>query len=265
MATTSTLADNYFELSGQVALVTGASSGLGRHFATILAHAGCTVVATARREERLQALRDKINQDTDIAGSLHPYTLDVTEPDNINAVLQSVATDLGPVAVLVNNAGIGKTSFFLDADDKTTNEVIETNQQAVWQVAQRCAQQMVEHHVTGSIINIASVLGLRVLTGAASYAVSKAAVIQMTKVMALELARYNIRANAIAPGYFSTEMNSEFLDSDAGQKILKRAPMRRHGELSELDGILLLLASTRSRYMTGTVIPVDGGHTISSL
>ncbi len=261
----STLADNYFELDNQVALVTGASSGLGRHFATILARAGCQVVATARRAERLQALQDEIESDTEINGSLHPYTLDVTDRNNIDSVLSAVADDLGPVSVLVNNAGIGKTSFFLDADDETTDQVIETNQQAVWQVAQRCAQQMVEHQVPGSIINIASVLGLRVLTGAASYAVSKAAVIQMTKVMALELARYNIRANAIAPGYFSTEMNSGFLQSDAGEKILKRAPMRRHGELPELDGLLLLLASSRSRYMTGTVIPVDGGHAISSL
>ncbi len=259
MTDTDAIANGFPDLRGKVALVTGASSGLGQHFARVLSRAGCRVAVTARRKERLDELAAALGNDA------KAYSLDVTDGKAVADTLESVHRDLGPASILVNNAGIGLASSFLDASAEDTRQTFETNQQAVWQVAQTTARQMVAQNVAGSIINIASVLGLRVMSGAASYSVSKAAVVQMTKAMALELARHNIRANALAPGYFPTEMNSEFLQSEAGAKVLNRSPMRRAGEYSELDGILLLLASSRSSFITGTVIPVDGGHSIAGL
>ena len=259
MTETNPLPSDYFDLTGQVALVTGASSGLGQHFANVLANAGCRVAVTARRKERLDKLATSLGD-----GAL-ALSLDVTDAAAVSDTLESIRRDMGPVSILVNNAGIGLASSFLDAPIEDTRQTFETNQQAVWQVAQVTARQMVAENIAGSIINIASVLGLRVMSGAASYSVSKAAVVQMTKAMALELARYSIRANALAPGYFPTEMNSDFLKSEAGAKVLNRSPMRRAGEYAELEGILLLLASARSSFITGAVIPVDGGHSIAGL
>lgn len=252
----------WFALEGKVAVVTGASSGLGHHFASVLAAAGCRVALLARRLDRLDELAQDIVAK---GGSALPLAVDVTDREAVQLAFDNIEKELGAVSILVNNAGIGLPGSFLQESAEQTTRVLELNQHAVWQVAQIAARQMVDAGQGGSIINIASILGLRVMPGTASYAVSKAAVIQMTKSIALELARYGIRANAIAPGYFSTEMNDDFLASDEGKKILQRAPMRRAGEYSELDGALLLLASTRGSFMTGTVIPVDGGHLISSL
>jgi len=255
----STLADGHYQLDQKVALVTGASSGLGQHFATVLSSAGCRVALAARRVERLEELAGKLGNDA------RAYQLDVTDDKAVGATLAQIRQDMGPVDVLVNNAGIGRTGSFLEATDQDTRDTFATNQQAVWQVAQHTARQMVDDSIAGSIINIASVLGLRVMSGTASYAVSKAAVVQMTRAMAIELARYNIRSNAMAPGYFSTEMNSDVLASEHGQRLLQRSPMRRAGEYHELDGLLLLLASPLSRFITGSIIPVDGGHNIGGL
>lgn len=252
---------SYFDLSGQVALVTGASSGLGRHFATVLAAAGCTVGLAARREDRLSALAADIES---AGGKAHAVSMDVIDRASVEAGINTLTSLAGPITVLINNAGIADTKTFIDAADDDTERVFDINQLAVWQVAQSVCRRMREHS-GGSVINIASVGGLRQFAGAASYLVSKAAVVQMTKVMALELARYNIRVNAIAPGYFATEMNADYLSSEAGVKMLQRSPMRRSGELSELDGPLLLLASEKGSFMTGAVIPVDGGHLVSAL
>ncbi len=251
----------YFDLEGHVALVTGASSGLGRHFAAVLAEAGCTVGLAARREERLTSQVAEIEAS---GGRAYAIPMDVSNRDSVESGIDLLTTKAGPVSVLVNNAGIAVTQTFIDAEDSDTERVFDINQLAVWQVAQSVCRRMREK-TGGSIINIASVGGLRQFTGAASYLVSKAAVVQMTKVMALELARYNIRVNAIAPGYFATEMNADYLSSDAGLKMLQRSPMRRAGKMSELDGPLLLLASERGSFMTGAVIPVDGGHLVSAL
>jgi NAD(P)-dependent dehydrogenase (short-subunit alcohol dehydrogenase family) len=253
---------SYFELSGKVVLVTGASSGLGRHFSGVLAGAGCKVAVTARREPQLVQLIDGIVAN---GGQAQKFLLDVNSPASIAEAVEAIETELGPIEILINNAGIAVTQRFIDATEADTRSVFETNQMAVWNVAQRVSRQMISNRVKGTIINIASIGGLRQFAGAASYNVSKAAVVQLTRVMALELARHDIRVNAIAPGYFSTEMNSEFLASEAGQKMLSRSPMRRAGQLHELDGLLLLLASEHSAFMTGAVIPVDGGHTVSSL
>lgn len=255
-------AHNYFDLDGKLALVTGASSGLGWHFARTLANAGCNVILGARRQDRLDKLNTEISS---AGGQAHSLLLDVQNRETCRAALTAVANEIGVPDILINNAGIAKVAHFLDATDQDTDAVIGVNQTGVWHVSQTVCNQMVSAGKPGTVINIASILGLSVASGVASYAVSKAAVVQLTQVMALELARHQIRVNAIAPGYFDTEMNHEFLSSDAGKKVIGRVPSRRAGELHDLDGLLLLLASSKSSYMTGCTIPVDGGHLVAGL
>lgn len=252
----------FFDLSGQCALITGASSGLGAHFARTLAANGCQVILAARRLERLKVLEVSIR---DQGGSALAVELDVSNPASVAAAFEKASQHFGTFGILVNNAGLAGTHGFLDAPDDETAQVFGVNQMAVWNVAQQFSRRLVAAGMPGSIINIASITGLRPVSGAASYAVSKAAVAHMTRIQALELARHSIRVNAIAPGYFETELTDDFLASEAGEKLKKRIPMRRTGKLDELDGILLLLASARGSFMTGTVIPVDGGHLLTSL
>jgi NAD(P)-dependent dehydrogenase (short-subunit alcohol dehydrogenase family) len=256
------IADDWFGLTGRVALVTGASSGLGRHFARTLAAAGCTVGLAARREGYLTDLSREIG---DAGGRALPLRCDVTDRASVEEMVATLVREAGAPSILVNNAGMAQGSAFLDADDDSMRSVFELNQIAAWTVAQVTCRAMIAAGQGGSVVNIASITGERPIGGAAAYAVSKAAVIHMTKIMALEMARHGIRANALAPGYFATDMNREFLDSDAGQKLLKRSPMRRAGQVEELDGALLLLASDRGAFMTGATIPVDGGHLVSTL
>ncbi|XDZ65795.1 SDR family NAD(P)-dependent oxidoreductase [Alphaproteobacteria bacterium LSUCC0684] len=250
----------YFDLRGKVALVTGASSGLGRHFAKTLARAGAEVGIAARRRDRLEALA------RDAEGRMIPVKMDVTDPGSVAAGLDEIEGETGlPVSILVNNAGIADATGFLKAERENTEVVFATNQMAVFELAQAVSRRLVDKGIGGSIINIASIAGLRAMGGAAAYAASKAAVAHLTRVQALELARYGIRANAIAPGYVETEINQAFLRSETGQALIQRIPMRRTGEVDELDALLLLLASDRGSYITGAVIPVDGGHLTSSL
>lgn len=256
------LANNYFELENTVALVTGASSGLGSHFAHVLAQAGCTVAIAARRKDRLQVLAKRIQ---DAGGKVLVVRMDVTDIQSVESGLDLVTEQTGTITVLVNNAGTADGNHFINADRDATQSVFNINQHAVWQVAQSFCKRLIAADVGGSVINIASVAGLRPLAGAASYSVSKAAVVQLTKVMALELARYSIRVNALAPGYIATEMNTEFLQSSKGQELIRRSPMRRIGEYQELDAALLLLASTKGSFITGATLPVDGGHLVASL
>lgn len=260
--TTAILANDYFDLSDKIALVTGASSGLGRHFAIRLAEAGVHVVLAARRKDKLEALASDIRSG---GGTAHALQMDVHDRTTADATLEKMASNIGTPDILVNNAGIARPERFLDAGSDDTETVFGVNQNSVWHVSQTICKQMVNAGKPGSVINIASILGLDIMPGVGSYSVSKAAVVQMTKVMALELARHKIRVNAIAPGYFDTEINEGFLTSDAGQKIIKRIPARRVGELDDLTGVLLLLASNKSAYMTGTIIPVDGGHLVAGL
>jgi len=260
--TTTILAHDYFELSGKTALVTGASSGLGQHFATRLADAGASVILAARRKDKLDALAAYIRSK---GGTTHVLELDVNDRKTTMANLTQMSQEFGTPDILVNNAGIARPAQFLHASNHDTETVFGVNQYSVWHVSQVICKQMIDADKAGSIINIASILGLNVMPGVASYAVTKAAVVQMTKIMALELARHKIRVNAIAPGYFDTEINKGFLNSDVGKKIIKRVPARRVGELDDLTGVLLLLASDKSAYMTGTIIPVDGGHLVAGL
>jgi NAD(P)-dependent dehydrogenase (short-subunit alcohol dehydrogenase family) len=251
-----------FKLGGSHVLVTGASSGLGRHFALRLAEAGARVSLAARREQALAASVEAIRASN---GQASAVVMDVTDADSVERALDRAEENFGPVAVLINNAGVTETRPALEVDESGWDQVVGTNLKGAWLAAQRTARRMVHHAVPGSIVNIASILGLRVAGGVTPYAISKAGVIQMTKALALEWARHKIRVNAIAPGYIETDFNSDFFASPPGQALIRRIPQRRLGEARELDGALLLLASGASSYMTGSVIAVDGGHLVSGL
>lgn len=246
-----------FDLAGRQALVTGASSGLGFHFAKLLAGHGARVFATARRTALLETLCSEI---AEAGGAATPITVDVTNA----ASVCSIAQRIGRVDILVNNAGVVSDGGAFDQSEKDWDHVIDTNLKGMFLVAQ-AAGAIMRNSGGGAIINIASVLGLRQAGGVLPYAVSKAGVIQMTKSLALEWARFGIRVNALAPGYLETELNRDFWKTDAGKALIRRIPQRRLGRLEDLDGPLLLLAGDASRYMTGAVIAVDGGHLVSSL
>ena len=251
-----------FSLAGQVALVTGASGGLGAHFAQVLATAGATVAVAARRDDRVAAVVSEI---VSTGGRALAVSLDVTNLESVAGAFDVTEQDAGLVTVVVNNAGIVDGERALDVSESEWDRVIDTNLKGAWVVAQEAARRMIAANIGGSIVNIASILGFRVSGRIAPYAISKAGVVQMTKALALEWSRYNIRVNALAPGYVETDINREFLKSDAGAKLIRRIPQRRIGRPEDLDGSLLLLASGASGYMTGSIIPVDGGHLVSSL
>jgi len=249
-------------LKGRVALVTGANGGLGSHFAQTLAKAGATVAVAARRVDSLRPVCEAIAAS---GGKAEPVALDVTDPASVARAFDAASAALGSITVVVNNAGIAVTKPLLDHTEEDWQQVIEVNLNGAWRVAQAAARHMVEHAQGGSIVNIASILGLRVSAQVPSYAASKAALIQLTKAMALELARHKIRVNALAPGYVETGINREFFESEPGQALIKRVPQRRIGRADELDAALLLLASDAGSYMTGAVLAVDGGHLVNTL
>ncbi len=251
-----------FDLTGRHVLVTGASGGLGEHFARMLAARGAIVTLAARREAALARVVAAI---TAAGGRARAEAMDVTDAAVVAGALDRAEAASGPVSVLVNNAGVAATAAALDLDEAGWDQVVNTNLRGAWLVAQAAARRMVAAGGGGSIVNIASILGLRVSGGVVPYAVSKAGVIQMTKALALEWARHGIRVNALAPGYIETELNRDFFATDAGRALLRRIPQRRLGQAGELDGALLLLASDAGAYMTGSVVAVDGGHLVSGL
>jgi len=244
-------------LTGRTALITGASSGLGRHFAGVLARNGAPVAIAARRMDKLESLAEEIEK---TGGQALPLALDIADPEAIHAAVEKTEQELGPIGILINNSGIAPSESALDVDEELWDRVMDTNLKGAWIMAQEVARRMIAAGQGGSIINIASVLSLRVQKGTAPYAVSKAGLLQMTKALALEWARFNIRVNAIAPGYFETDISRDFLHSEAGQRMAKVIPQRRFGEPEDLDGALLFLAGDGSKYVTGILIPVDGGH-----
>jgi NAD(P)-dependent dehydrogenase (short-subunit alcohol dehydrogenase family) len=251
-----------FSLEGKVALVTGASSGFGQHFAPVLARAGAKVVLAARRTDLIQAEADRINA---AGGEAIAVTMDVTSSTSITDALDEVEKVFGVVTVVINNAGITIPKLLLDLSDDDWNKVIDTNLNGVAFVTRETARRMIAVGTPGSIVNIASILAERVQKALTNYAASKAAVVQFTKTAALELAQHNIRVNALCPGYFQTELNGEWFKTQDGQALIKRIPQRRTGNLDELNGPLLLLASDAGSLMTGSAVTVDGGHVLSDL
>ena len=251
-----------FDLGGRTALVTGASSGLGRHFARTLAAHGASVVLAARRIDRLEALAGEIR---DAGGVAHPVRMDVTDARSVEVGLDAAGDALGVPDILVNNSGIARPATTLEVTEVDWAGVVGTNLEGAWRVAQGTARRMVDAGRPGTIVNVLSILAFGVARGLGSYAASKAGLLQLTRTMAMELARHRVRVNAIAPGYVLTEMNREFFASEAGVEMTKRIPQRRIGEPTELDGVLLLLASDASSYMTGSTIVIDGGHLVSGL
>jgi NAD(P)-dependent dehydrogenase (short-subunit alcohol dehydrogenase family) len=251
-----------FRLDGRTALVAGASSGLGAHFAQTLAAAGATVALVARRVDRLQSLVATLR---DAGHTALALPMDVTQSASVRAAFDTLAAQGRTVDLVVNNAGVAVSRPLLDQTEADFDGVLETNLKGAWLVAQEAARRLVAAGRPGAIVNIASITGERVAGGVAPYAASKAALLQLTRAMALELAASNIRVNALAPGYVATELNRDFLASPAGQRLMARIPQKRFGEPSDLDGALLLLASDAGRFMTGSVVAVDGGHLVSSL
>lgn len=251
-----------FSLAGKVALVTGASSGFGQHFASLLGRAGAHVALAARRTDLIEAEARKI---VDAGGRAIAVTMDVTSSQSIASALDEIEDAFGVVTVVINNAGITIPKLLLDLSDADWTNVIDTNLNGVAYVTRETARRMIGAGTGGSIVNIASILAERVQKALTNYAASKAAVVQFTKVAALELAQHNIRVNALCPGYFQTDLNGEWFKTKEGQALIKRIPQRRTGNLDELNGPLLLLASDAGSLMTGSAVTVDGGHVLSDL
>jgi NAD(P)-dependent dehydrogenase (short-subunit alcohol dehydrogenase family) len=250
------------DLTGQIALVTGASSGLGEHIAQVLSASGATVAIAARRVDRLEALKEKIESSGKQAFVIE---MDVSLEESVNEALAAVDEALGSVSILVNNAGMAESKSFLKMDEQNWRKTMDVNLDGAWRVAHRVSQQMVASGTSGSIVNIASILGLRQGFGHTAYAVSKAGVVQMTKSMALELGRKGVRVNALCPGYIETEINAEYFATVAGREYVKTTPAGRVGRLEELNGPLLMLCSEAGSFVNGVALAVDGGHLVSGL
>ncbi|HET9340043.1 MAG TPA: glucose 1-dehydrogenase [Casimicrobiaceae bacterium] len=249
-------------LDGKVALVTGAFGGLGRDFARMLARAGASVALAGRRREAGEELAIAMRAE---GASVAVVAMDVTDRASVDASIAEAAAALGEIDVLVNNAGVAITRPFLDLTESDWKAVLDVNLDGAFRVAQAVARRMRDAGRAGSIVNVASVLAGRVAAQVAPYATSKAALVQLTRAMALELARHRIRVNALAPGYIETPLNRDFFASEGGAALVKRIPQRRLGRVEDLEAPLLLLASDASAYMTGATIAVDGGHAVSSL
>ena len=248
-----------FDLTGKVALVTGASSGLGARFARMLAANRAAVALLARRGERLEALRGQIEAE---GGKAVAVVADVTDRAAMTRAFDRIETALGTVTVLVNNAGIAHATRATEITQAEYRRVLDTDLDAAFFIAQEAARRMLAAGTKGSIVNIASVLGLSVSKGTLAYAVAKAGVVQFTRALALELGFKGVRVNAIAPGWFDTEINHDFLASDTGKAMTREIPIGRFGREGDLDGALLLLASDAGAYMTGATVVVDGGQVV---
>lgn len=243
-------------------LITGASSGLGAHFARCLAAKGWAVALAARRKSRLDALAAELEAE---GAKVVAVEMDVASEASVDAAVAAAERAFGGLTGLVNNAGVASDGPALQMAEADWRATMSVNLDGVFRVAQRVGQGMAASGRGGAIVNIASILGLRVMPGLAAYCASKAAVVQLTQALALEWARHSVRVNALAPGYFPTEMNAAYLESDAGEGLKKRIPMRRFGRFEDLDAPLELLLGPGGAYVTGVTLPVDGGHVINSL
>jgi NAD(P)-dependent dehydrogenase (short-subunit alcohol dehydrogenase family) len=251
-----------FDLGGSAALVTGASSGLGRHFALVLARAGAAVALAARRTDMLA---EAVTEIARAGGKAVAVALDVTVPASVAAALSETERRIGPLDILVNNAGTVTSKPLLEHSEEDWDRVVDTNLKGAWLVAQEAARRWVGAGRAGRVVNIASILGIRTQAGIPGYVASKAGLIHLTHALALELGPKGITVNALAPGYIETDLNRDYLRSDAGKALARRIPLRRIGAMEDLEGALLLLASPAGAYINGAVIPVDGGHLVSAL
>lgn len=254
----SPLAARVFDMSGEVVLVTGASSGLGRRFAIVLAANGAKVALAGRRRDELDATASEIAA---LGGTALVVPFEVTDHAAITPAFDTVERDLGPLTCLVNNAGIAGAGPIDDLALARWREILAVDLEAPFLLAQEAARRMAGRG--GAIINVSSILGLRPTAGDAAYSVAKAGLAQLTGVMALELAPAGVRVNTLAPGYVVTGMNRAFFESDESRRITDRIPLRRVGRVDDLDGAILFLASQASRFVTGSVVVVDGGHLLS--
>jgi NAD(P)-dependent dehydrogenase (short-subunit alcohol dehydrogenase family) len=250
-----------YNFDGKIALITGASSGLGARFAKVLAQAGAQVVLASRRIDRLKELRAEIEAG---GGAAHVVALDVTDYASIKAAIAHAETEAGPIDILVNNSGVSTTQRLVDVTPEDYAFVMDTNQRGAFFVAQETAKRMIarakgDPKKQHRIINIASVAGLRVLPQIGIYCMSKAAVVHMTKSMAVEWGRYGINVNAICPGYISTEINAAHFESEQGHSLINMLPRKRVGKPEDLDGLLLLLAADESHFINGAIMTADDG------
>jgi len=245
-----------FDVSGETILVTGASQGLGRHFAELLAGGGASVVLAARQKDKLASLEQDIRAH---GGRAMAVALDVTDRASVAASLDAAEAAFGPVTVLINNAGVTVENFAVDETEANWDFVMNTNLKGVYFLSTEVARRLIARQKAGNIINIASIISFAVMKTLSLYGISKAGVAQLTKALAVELASRNIRVNALAPGYIDTDMTHDFWSTPAGERMIKAIPQRRVGAVSDLDGAIMFLASKASRYMTGSVVTVDGG------
>lgn len=253
------LPENLPDLSGKVALITGTTSGFGERFAKILSKAGASVALTGRRVERLATLEEEIKS---AGGKTVSLALDVTDTSSIAQVVEDTEKHLGPIDILINNAGMNVEGQSVDLTEDDFNKIWQTNVSGCFFMAQQVGKRMIQRKAGGNIINIASIGALTVLPGLTAYCMSKAAVVTMTKNIAREWAKYNINVNALCPGYIETEINADWFRSEGGQKQLNTFPRRRLGHVADLDGIIVLLSSDQSRFMTGSIVTVDDGQTL---
>jgi NAD(P)-dependent dehydrogenase (short-subunit alcohol dehydrogenase family) len=251
-----------FDLTGQGALVTGASSGIGRHLAGLLAAAGARVALMARRTELLAELAREIEA---AGGTALPVAGDVTKGTEIAAAIAIAEAGIGPLSLLVNNAGVVVSKPLFEHSEEDWDYVLDTNLKGAWLMAREFAAHLLAQKRPGRIVNIASVLASRTIARVPSYCAAKAGLVHLTSVLAMELARHGILVNALAPGYVETDFNREFLAAPPGQALISRIPLRRVGHPEDLDGAMLLLASPAGAYMTGAVIAVDGGHAVAAI
>jgi NAD(P)-dependent dehydrogenase (short-subunit alcohol dehydrogenase family) len=255
------------DLSGRVALVTGASSGLGTQFAKTLAAAGAAVVLAGRREERLKALRADIEAS---GGDAHVVTLDVTDLRSIKAAVAHAETEMGTLDILVNNSGVGTQNKLVDVTPEEYDHMMDTNTKGAFFVAQEVGKRMLARaqgaapgtFTGGRIVNIASVAGLKAVNSLGAYGISKAALIHMTRMMALEWGRYGINVNAICPGYIDTEINHHQWKTEQGQKVIAGLPRKRVGQPQDLDTVLMMLCAKESHFINGAIITADDGAAV---
>jgi NAD(P)-dependent dehydrogenase (short-subunit alcohol dehydrogenase family) len=250
-----------FDLTGHTALITGGGSGIGKHFAQVLARHGATTVVSGRRRDKLDAVVHSIRAE---GGKAYAVEMDVAREPSVNAAIDEAQSSVGVVDILVNNAGIVGTQSALDTTEAEWDEVIGTNLKGCWLCARAVARELIARQKTGCIINIASILGIMTQKGTAPYSAAKAGLIHLTRVLASEWVRHGIRVNALAPGYIMTDMAEGFFATPRGEKVIQLIPQRRVGTVDELTIPMLLLASDASSYMTGTTIPIDGGLSLGN-